>query len=63
MPQELFSKYMGDGVIFYDVPFYLDSVAFTAMIPLTLLITVNRLTIFVIPRINDVIFTSKNTLM
>ncbi|KAJ1350032.1 hypothetical protein KIN20_005735 [Parelaphostrongylus tenuis] len=56
-------QYMGESFVFYKLPLYFHSVAYVAMLLLTFLLTINRLTIFVFPRINSVLFATKNTLI
>ncbi|KJH44263.1 hypothetical protein DICVIV_09708 [Dictyocaulus viviparus] len=54
--------YMGDGVIYY-VPLFFEGVTYNEMILLLLLLTLNRLTIFIFPKINSVLFSVNNTLL
>ncbi|KAJ1354282.1 hypothetical protein KIN20_011165 [Parelaphostrongylus tenuis] len=56
-------QYMGDGFIFYKVPLYVHSAAFLVTLHLTFLLTINRLTIFVFPRVNGILFSAKNTII
>ncbi|KJH44269.1 hypothetical protein DICVIV_09714 [Dictyocaulus viviparus] len=56
-------QYMGDSFVFYYGPLFLESVTFSGMVLLTFLLTINRLTIFILPKLNVVLFTVKNTLL
>ncbi|KJH43400.1 hypothetical protein DICVIV_10577 [Dictyocaulus viviparus] len=53
---------MGDSIPLYHGPIFLESNAYTAMLFFTLLLTINRFTIFIFPRINNILFSVKNTL-
>ncbi|KJH44265.1 hypothetical protein DICVIV_09710 [Dictyocaulus viviparus] len=54
---------MGDSFVLYYGPLIFESVAYTGMLLLTFLITVNRLTIFVFPRYNGRLFSVRNTII
>ncbi|EYC22012.1 hypothetical protein Y032_0018g3663 [Ancylostoma ceylanicum] len=56
-------QYMGDSMLLYHIPLFIESVAFQGLLYFSFLLAINRFAIFLLPKINSKLFSPRGTVM
>ncbi|KAL6740615.1 hypothetical protein Aduo_013956 [Ancylostoma duodenale] len=55
------TQYMGDSLLLYHIPLFIEGIAFQGLLYFSFLLAINRFTIFLMPKINSELFSPKGT--
>ncbi|RCN52397.1 hypothetical protein ANCCAN_01440 [Ancylostoma caninum] len=55
------TQYMGDSLLFYHIPLFIEGIAFQGLLYFSFLLAINRFAIFLMPTINSKLFSPKGT--